>query len=117
LIEHVPDVNALLSEAKRLAKKNVLITTPNSENVTELILQGLLYEHFAELDHKNFFTKDTLQGILSQYFSNVEVKKGDGINPFALFAFPLLRFFGKALTKTGLIRPKYYFRLFAVCEL
>lgn len=117
VIEHVPDVDALLSEAKRLARKKVLITTPNSENVFELIQQGLLYEHFAELDHKNFFTRDSLHGILTKYFSNVDVRKGDGINPFALFGFMPVRFLGKLLTKAGMIRPKYHFRLFATCEL
>ncbi len=116
VIEHVPDVDSLLSEAKRIARKNVIITTPNSENVTELIQQGLLYEHFAELDHMNFFTKDSLKTVLLKYFSKVDVQKGDGINPFALFGFPPIRFIGKVLTKAGIIRPKYYFRLFATCE-
>jgi SAM-dependent methyltransferase len=115
VIEHVPDIDALLKEAKRLARKNVLLTTPNSEHVQELMRQGLLYEHFAELDHKNFFTKDSLSLALKKHFSHVAVRKGDGINPFALFAFAPVRLAGKVLTKLGIIRPKYHFRLFAVC--
>lgn len=115
VIEHVPDLKPLLSEAKRLAAKNILFTTPNSEFVDELARQGLLYEHFAELDHKNFFTENTLTGVLSEYFSHVSVKKGDGISPLALFGTSWIRFVGKALTKLGIIRPKYHFRLFAVC--
>ena len=117
VIEHVPDVDALLKEAKRLARKNVLITTPNSEHVEELIRQGLLFEHFAELDHKNFFTVDSLKNVLAKYFSTVSVKKGDGINPFALIGFSPIRNLGKALTKFGIIRPKYHFRLFAECRI
>ena len=116
VIEHVADIDALLNEAKRLARKNVLLTTPNSENVIELIQQGLLYEHFAELDHKNFFTKESLHNVLSKYFTSVSVKKGDGINPLALIGFTPVRFFGKVLTKLGIIRPHFHFRLFAVCK-
>jgi SAM-dependent methyltransferase len=116
VIEHVPDIEGLLREAKRLARKNVILTTPNSEHVEELMRQGLLYEHFAELDHKNFFTRETLEIELKKHFANVAVVKGDGINPFALFGFLPIRFAGKVLTKLGIIRPKYHFRLFAVCS-
>lgn len=115
VIEHVPDLKSLFTEAKRLAAKNILFTTPNSEFVDELARQGLLYEHFAELDHKNFFTERTLTEVLRQYFTGVSVKKGDGISPLALFGSSWIRFIGKVLTKLGIIRPKYHFRLFAVC--
>ncbi len=115
VIEHVPDLKPLFTEAKRLAAKNILFTTPNSEFVDELARQGLLYEHFAELDHKNFFTRNTLANELNKYFSDVYIKKGDGISPFALFGTSWIRFVGKVLTKLGIIRPKYHFRLFAVC--
>ncbi len=116
VIEHVQDISLLLSEARRLARKNVLLTTPNSEDVELLIREGLLYEHFAELDHKNFFTRSTLSEALRPFFRTVTVVKGDGINPFALIGFAPLRLFGKALTKLGLLRPRYHFRLFAVCS-
>lgn len=116
VIEHVPDIEGLLREAKRLARKNVILTTPNSEHVEELMRQGLLYEHFAELDHKNFFTRQTLLNELQKHFRHASVVKGDGINPFALFGFAPVRFAGKVLTKLGIIRPKYHFRLFAVCS-
>ncbi len=115
VIEHVPDLKPLFTEAKRLAAKNILFTTPNSEFVDELARQGLLYEHFAELDHKNFFTSVTLTVALKEYFPSVKVMKGDGINPLALIGFAPVRLLGKILTKLGIIRPRYHFRLFAVC--
>lgn len=117
VIEHVTNLDTLLHEAKRLARKNVLITTPNSEKVEDLIQTGLLFEHFAELDHKNFFTQKSLSDILQKYFTTVRVEKGDGINPFALFKLSTIRLFGKVLTKMRIIRPKYHFRLFAVCDI
>lgn len=116
VIEHVPDTGSLIAEAKRLARKNVLFTTPNSEHVGDLMQNGLLFEHFAELDHKNFFTQQTLQTELERFFPRVSVKKGDGINPLALIGFTPLRLLGKVLTKLGLLRPKYHFRLFAECS-
>ncbi len=116
VIEHVLDIDQLLLEAKRIARKNVLLTTPNSEHVEELMKQGLLFEHFAELDHKNFFTQKTLLQVLNKHFPYVVVQRGDGINPFALFKFSSLRFFGKVLTRLNIIHPKFYFRLFAYCE-
>ena len=115
VIEHVPDLKPLITEAKRLAAKNILFTTPNSEFVDELARHGLLYEHFAELDHKNFFTAATLTQVLKGYFPSVKVMKGDGINPLALIGFAPIRLMGKILTKLGIIRPRYHFRLFAVC--
>ncbi|MFA5833157.1 MAG: class I SAM-dependent methyltransferase [Bacteroidota bacterium] len=117
VIEHVPDLHSLITEAKRLARKKILFTTPNSEHVEQLMQNGLLYEHFAELDHKNFFTIHSLTEVLSKYFTKVHVQKGDGINPFALFGFTPIRMLGKVLTKVGIIRPKYHFRLFAVCNI
>jgi ubiquinone/menaquinone biosynthesis C-methylase UbiE len=117
VIEHVPDITLLLREAKRLARKNVILTTPNSEHVELLMQQGLLYEHFAELDHKNFFTRDTLEAELKKHFTNVTVVKGDGINPFALFGTSVIRLIGKVLTRLHLLRPHFHFRLFAVCTL
>lgn len=116
VLEHVPNPSLLLSEAARLARKNVLFTTPNSEHVMDLQREGLLFEHFAELDHKNFFTERTFRELLQPYFTRVTVKKGDGINPLALIGFRPLRLAGKALTKLGILRPRYHFRLFAVCE-
>jgi 2-polyprenyl-3-methyl-5-hydroxy-6-metoxy-1,4-benzoquinol methylase len=115
VIEHVSDIDNLLQEAKRLTRKNVILTTPNSEYVEELMPHGLLYEHFAELDHKNFFTQRTLLQVLQKHFHHATVVKGDGINPFALFGFSPIRYTGKVLTKLGVIRPRYHFRLFAVC--
>lgn len=117
VLEHLPDPDAVIAEARRVARKNVLFTTPNSGGLTELRQSGLLFEHFADLDHKNFFTTKTLQELLERHFDRVSVEQGDGINPLALTPWRALRFAGSGLVRLKLLSPKFYFRLFAVAEI
>lgn len=113
VLEHLPDPEAVISEARRLARKNVLFTVPHSGGMERLQPQGLIFEHFADLDHKNFFTEDSLKALLQPHFRTVTVTKGDGISPFSLFNSRWIRFGGKVLTKLGIVRPQYHFRLYA----
>jgi 2-polyprenyl-3-methyl-5-hydroxy-6-metoxy-1,4-benzoquinol methylase len=116
VLEHLPDPVQVINEAKRVARKNVLFTTPNSEGTAALQRNGLLFEHFADLDHKNFFTEESLHTLLDAHFARVKVQKGDGINPLSLMPSGAIRIFGKILTRLKLLRPQFYFRLFAVAE-
>ncbi len=116
VLEHLENPDIILQDAKRLARKNVLITTPNCDRITELRNEGLLFEHFADLDHKNFFTPETLHTLLSKHFRTVKVEKGNGINPFALSSFKFMRTIGKTLSYLKITRPYFHYRLFAVCE-
>jgi len=116
VLEHLSDPDRVLREARRVARTNVILTTPNSEGVTELQRMGLLYEHFGDLDHRNFFTPDTLKELLEKHFARISVRKGDGINPLALMPWKPVRLFGAALTRLGLLRPRFCFRLFAVAD-
>jgi 2-polyprenyl-3-methyl-5-hydroxy-6-metoxy-1,4-benzoquinol methylase len=116
VLEHLPDPDGVLREAKRVARKNVILTTPNSERTADLQRAGLLYEHFADLDHRNFFTPATLEALLEKHFRKVRVRQGDGINPLALLPWKPLRVLGAGLTHLGLLKPRFYFRLFAVAD-
>ncbi len=117
VLEHLQDPDPVIGEARRVARTNVLFTTPNSGGIAELQRNGLLFEHFADLDHKNFFTSETLRTLLERHFERVNVEEGDGINPFALAPWRAVRFAGAGLVKLKLLSPKFYFRLFAVAEL
>ncbi len=116
VLEHLPDPDSVLREAGRVARKNVILTTPNSEGVTELQRMGLLFEHFGDLDHRNFFTRDSMGKLLEKHFPRVRVKRGDGINPLALMPWKPVRVLGTGLTRLGLLTPRFYFRLFAVAD-
>lgn len=117
VMEHLPEPDKVLVEAKRLARTNVLITTPNSEGVDALQARGLLFEHFADLDHKNFFTEKSLGSLLAPHFSSVTVTRGNAISPLSLFKSSALLYAGKVLTKLHLLRTQYFMRLYAVAEL
>ncbi len=116
VLEHLPDPGRVLQEARRVARRNVLLTVPNSEGVADLQGMGLLFEHFGDLDHRNFFTRASLSALLQQVFTRVAVRRGDGINPLALMPWKPIRFLGAGLTRFGLLRPRFYFRLFAVAD-
>jgi ubiquinone/menaquinone biosynthesis C-methylase UbiE len=116
VVEHLRDPDIVLREAKRVARKNVLVTTPNSERITDLQRIGLLFEHFGDLDHCNFFTPVTFQGLLEKHFSRVVVERGNGINPLGLMPWKPVRFLGAVLGKLGILKPRFYFRLFAVAN-
>jgi len=116
VLEHVPDPAATLAEARRLARKNVLVTVPHSGGIHELQQSGLLFEHFADLDHKHFYTEASLGELLAPLFSRVLIRKGDPIPPFALARGKWLRAFGNTLMKLGLIQPRYHVRLYAAAH-
>jgi SAM-dependent methyltransferase len=116
VLEHLPDPAPVLAEAGRLARKNVLITTPHSGGIDDLRQQGLLFEHFADMDHKNFFTQPALEELLRATFPAVRVWKGNGLNPLGLFPLSPVRFFGKVLAHFHLLPSVYHFRLYAVAE-
>lgn len=116
VLEHLPDPTPVLQEARRLARKNVLVTTPHSGGIDDLRQQGLLFEHFADMDHKNFFTQEALEALLRETFPTVHVWKGNGLNPLGLFPLAPIRFAGKVLSHFHLLPPVYHFRLYAVAE-
>jgi SAM-dependent methyltransferase len=114
--EHLSNPEVVLSEASRVARKNVIISVPNCEGYDGLIKQGLIFEHFLDRDHKNMFTETTLRKMLSGIFPVVDIQKGDPIYPLSL-ADLSQNIILKVLNKIHLIRPKYYFRLYAVAHI
>jgi SAM-dependent methyltransferase len=116
VLEHLEDPVPVLKEAKRLSRGNVLITTPHSGDIDILRQQGVLFEHFADLDHRNFFTKESLEDLLRPVFPEVRVRKGNGINPLGLFPLAPIRFAGKVAVRLHLLPPAFYFRLYAVAH-
>jgi 2-polyprenyl-3-methyl-5-hydroxy-6-metoxy-1,4-benzoquinol methylase len=119
VLEHLIDPASVIMEARRVARKNVLFTTPNCGGIEELKRSGLLFEHFGDLDHKNFFTENSLKQLLQPFFSHVTIRSGDAISPLAVADFPsrAFRFLAKLAIRCNVMRPRFFSHLFVVAEL
>ena len=115
VLEHVDNPLAVLKEAKRVAKKNILITVPNCTQFSELKAFNLTYEHMLEKDHINFFTKKDLENLILQESKNFKVKEDESIDLVQVFTNKWLRLFILLLNKIRIIKPVSY-RLYAVVE-
>lgn len=116
VLEHIKDFKKVLKEAERVAKKYIIITVPNCSGFDELYKLHLTYDHFLATDHVNFFTKDDLEGLLSEYFNKFKVKE---FEPVAIEAANLpfwLRYPILLSYKLNLIKNNVYYRLYAVVE-
>lgn len=117
LLEHVQDPGKILEEAKRVARKNILITVPNCGSLEILRSYGLIYDHFLEMDHNNFFTKKDLENLLARNFKKFKVEEKE---PILLGKAGLpwwLRKPVSLLYKLKFIKTNIYYRLFSVVDL
>src|SRR5213594_1677607 len=116
VIEHVPNVEKLLAEAFRVARNNVLITVPNSENIELMKQNDVTYAHMLSSDHLHFFDPPSLETLLRRYSKNVSIERSDPILPF-WFVGRSLPFYGmKLLFRLGVLKPRFFSRLYAVAS-
>src|SRR5215471_1552061 len=73
VLEHVPDIEGVLSEAFRVARKNVLVTVPNSENIEQMKANDVTYAHMLSSDHVHFFEPVSLESLLRQYGTKISI--------------------------------------------
>ena len=116
VLEHVADPSSILNEAKRVAKRNILITVPNCTEFFELKKFGLTYEHLLEMDHVNFFTKNDLEELLSKNFSKFKVEEKEPLGLGAINLPWILKYPVLLMHKLKLIKSNIYYRLYAVVE-
>jgi O-antigen/teichoic acid export membrane protein/ubiquinone/menaquinone biosynthesis C-methylase UbiE len=55
-LEHLPDPGKALSELRRVARKNVVLTVPNCEVSPGQRASGLIFHHWIDPTHRNFWT-------------------------------------------------------------
>lgn len=122
LMEHIEDQKTrlkIMKEAKRVARKNVLITTPNSNHLQLLKECGLTYEHMMELDHKVFWTDELIKKETDKVFPENTIINAEEIDDrlfnqlFTLEQRTWMRR-GIKLGRAGAYEPKLFFRYYVV---
>lgn len=113
ILEHIATPEAILREAKRVARKNVLITTPDCTDFEKLKRAMLTYRHTLEREHVHFFTKADLKSLLSRHFATFSVEQREPIWLHSLLP-AIIRTPISLLYRAGLLEPIAYNRLYAV---
>jgi 2-polyprenyl-3-methyl-5-hydroxy-6-metoxy-1,4-benzoquinol methylase len=111
VIEHLDDPRALLLEARRVAGRNVLLSTPNCTQTFEGV--PIEFSHMLDLDHRQFFTVDSLEALLAGVFERSVVEQSaplDALIAQRVLPGPLRPLY-RALDRVGLARPRYFSRL------
>ena len=102
------------NEHSHRARKNVLITVPNCENIDQMRANDVTYAHMLSSDHVHFFDPGSLENLLRRYSKEVSIERSDPIYPF-WFLGRSLPFYGlKLLFRLGLLKPRFFSRLYAV---
>ncbi len=74
VLEHIEQLDHFLREIARVVRKRVLISVPNVEIIPYLTSYAVVPWHMLEADHKNFFSRASLDALLRKYFSHAEVQ-------------------------------------------
>ncbi len=111
VLEHLEDPAELLREVRRVARRNVLVSVPNCTQSFGRV--PIEFSHMLEMDHKQFFTEDSLRELLNGEFgaSTVEQLLPVDAKMAALVLPRPLRVLYRWLDRRGLVRPRYFFRL------
>jgi SAM-dependent methyltransferase len=117
LLEHVQNPEQVLKESKRVALKNILITVPNCGEFEALKNYGMTYDHFLDLDHINFFTKQDMERLLSIHFKRFRVEEREPITLGKIGLPWWLRKPISLLSKLKFIKTDIHYRIYAVIDL
>jgi 2-polyprenyl-3-methyl-5-hydroxy-6-metoxy-1,4-benzoquinol methylase len=116
VIEHLEAPAELLREARRVARCNVLLSTPNcTQSFGEVPIE---FSHMLDVDHRQFFTVASLGELLGGVFREYTVTQALPLDAkiAARVLPPPLRVVNRWLDRRGLLRPRYFFRLLAHCS-
>lgn len=104
-LEHLPDPEAALREFHRLTRGNLIITVPNCTLSDGMKRSGLIYNHWIDPTHLNFWTMDGICALLEKsgfrirerrYINKVNVAylMFEALGLPAFLSCPLARVFG-----------------------
>lgn len=122
VLEHISEPEAVLAEIHRVSRQNAILTVPDCETPEDILRAGMIYAHWRDRTHCNFFTQQSLRNVLEQ--AGFEVASITRINPI-LPDFPTLRSlhvpFGLAYFAARVLRripfkKQYFMTLLAVAN-
>lgn len=117
VIEHVAQIDCVLKEAFRVARRNVLITVPNTEGIELMKDNDVTYAHMLSSDHLHFFNPEALEQLLGRFSPKVEVTRADPLYPLWFVSRSPAYYGMRLLYKAGLLKPKFFSRLYAVASI
>jgi SAM-dependent methyltransferase len=111
VLEHLEDPGALLREAARVARRNVLVTTPNCTQ--DFGSAPIEFSHMLDVDHRHFFTVESLRELLEATFERCEVIQSHPLDEM-IAGLVLPRGLGRlsrTVTRLSASRPRLFSRL------
>jgi 2-polyprenyl-3-methyl-5-hydroxy-6-metoxy-1,4-benzoquinol methylase len=111
VLEHLEQPDALLREAARVSSRNVLVSTPNcTQDFGSVPIE---FGHMLDVDHRQFFTVESLRTLLETTFERFEVTQSLALDEMIarlLLPRPLMSAYLR-LARFGVVRPRFYARL------
>jgi ubiquinone/menaquinone biosynthesis C-methylase UbiE len=120
-LEHLPNPELALKEYYRVARNNVILTVPNCAITPGMRQSLMLYYHWIDRTHVNFFTMESITELVQN--SGFAISQSYYINqiswkPLLLEAFDFSGIIGRTILKYLLPRQKsnYYITCLIVAE-
>jgi len=116
VLEHIVDPSPLLREVARVSRGGLVASVPNCTR--SFAPAPVVYEHMLDVDHKTYFTIESLTALLHQSFTHVEVRQIAPVDTMLAQAIlpRSLMFVYETARRLGLTGPRFYFRLLATAR-